>query len=86
MKLLKGLIKDQSDRSPYSHQSQSNTYVTSTVGSYPPTNSSTTGAALRNRNVQQAQSSTDPQDADDEDPKAEQQPVEEVLTLQIVLA
>jgi hypothetical protein len=51
MKLLKGLIKDQNDRSPYSHHSQSSTYVTSAVGSYPPTASSNAGAALRNRNA-----------------------------------
>lgn len=80
MKLLKGLIKDQNDRAPYSHHQSS---YAGNVGTYPPTNN--TGAALRNRNAQQAQASTGPQDADEEDPKAEQQ-VEEVLTLQVVLA
>lgn len=50
LKLLKGLIKDQNDRSPYSH-SQGNTYVASGVGTYPPTSSTNTGA-LRSRNGQ----------------------------------
>ena len=45
LKLLKGLIKDQNDRSPY-QTSQNSTYITSTVGTYPPTSSN-----FRNRNI-----------------------------------
>ena len=71
MKLLKGLIKDQNDRSPYSNYAQSSTYGAGAVGTYPPASSSYTGAALRNRNAQQAQASADPQDVDDEEQKAE---------------
>ena len=47
LKLLKGLIKDQDDRSPYGNYSQGNSY--SGVGTYPSTGGSTTGA-LRSRN------------------------------------
>ena len=82
LKLLKGLIKDQSERSPYGYHSQGNSYMTGGMGTYPPTGSAGTGA-LRNRNGQQAQGAESPE-ADEED--AKEQPPEEVLTLQVVLS
>lgn len=90
LKLLRGLIKDQHDRSAYTSSTASTSYTSasypaSTLGSYPglggaPATTaysagSTAGSALRNRTGQQAQgAASEPQDGGN-DASIEEKPV-----------